>query len=294
MMTRREALAALGALTTLGRSEAFLSSVVPTRQGDAPPPLAPGAPNSPERLALIERFMQSADGLDTLYEAHSFKSDWSMPYRLFRSKAPGALPLVVFLHGSGGLGDDNEKQMGLGNIFGTRLFALPANQKRFPCFVVAPQTDRGWARYGPPADGDSVARPIAGLGDGARVAMELIDQLVKDLPIDTHRIYLTGQSMGGGGVWNMITHRPRFFAAAAPCCGSATNETPVAGTPLWNFHGDADQTVPIAVSRGRIATLRKLGVHPYQTEYPGVGHNSWEWAYTEPAMLSWMFKQRRG
>ena len=58
-----------------------------------------------------------------------------MPYRLFRPQASGTFPLVVYLHGSGGLGDDNLKQMGLGNIFGTRVWALPENQKKFPCYV---------------------------------------------------------------------------------------------------------------------------------------------------------------
>ena len=55
-----------------------------------------------------------------------------MPYRLFRPVASGKLPLVLYLSGSGGLGDDNLKQIGLGNIFGTRLWLLPGNQQQFP------------------------------------------------------------------------------------------------------------------------------------------------------------------
>ena len=93
----------------------------------------------------------------------------------------------------------------------------------------------------------------------------------------------------------MTAHRPRFFAAAVTCCGSATREdaTQSAATPVWNFHGDADKTVPLAVSRDRIAALKKAGSHPLYTEYAGVGHNSWEWAYTEPALVRWMFSNRR-
>jgi predicted peptidase len=200
-----------------------------------------------------------------------------------------------YLHGSGGSGDDNVKQMGLGNVFGTRVWALPENQKNFPCYVVAPQTDRGWARYGPPESGDSVARMIPGLGDGARLALEIVDALRREFAIDERRIYVTGQSMGGAGVWHIIAHRPRYFAAAVPCCGSATTEAAVdsAGTPLWCFHGDADTTVPVSVSRDRIAALRKVGVHPLYAEYAGVGHNVWEWAYTEPTLVRWVFSQRR-
>ena len=218
-----------------------------------------------------------------------------MPYRLFRPNATGRLPLVVFLHGSGGLGTDNEKQMGLGNIFGTRVWALPENQKEFPCYVVAPQTDRGWVRYGPPSTGDSVARVVPGLGDGARVAFELIDGLAKEFPIDTQRIYLTGHSMGGAGAWHMIAQRPRFFAAAVICCGgtSLDSAAAAASTPLWSFHGDADDTVPVKISRDRIAALRKAGGHPLSTEYAGVGHNVWQWAYTEPSLVRWLFSNRR-
>lgn len=295
MMTRREALHVLGAMTVLRQRDGVLPQAPARMQGDATPPLAPGAPNSPERLALISAFKSKSEGIAEKFEARSFKSDWEMPYRLFRPRATAKLPLVLFLHGSGGLGTDNQKQLGLGNIFGTRLFALPETQKRFPCYVVAPQTDRGWVRYGSPAEGDSVSRMIPGLGDGARVALELVDQLVRDFPIDKRRLYVTGQSMGGAGVWHMTAQRPTFFAAAAICCGSASSESGAASikTPLWNFHGDADKTVPVTASRDRIAAMRAAGGHPFHTEYAAVGHNSWEWAYTEPSLLRWLFAQRR-
>jgi predicted peptidase len=304
MITRREALGLIGSISTaalvaqgrsLGAMLPSLGSSANILQGDVTPPLAPGAPSSTERLALIDAFKRKAEGIDATFEARTHRSDWEMPYRLFRPAASGKLPLVMYLHGSGGLGTDNQKQMGLGNVFGTRLWALPESQKEHPCYVVVPQTDRGWMRYGDPAPGDSVARVIPGLGDGARVALEIIEVLRKEFPIDETRIYLTGQSMGGGGVWNMTAHKPKLFAAAAACCGSASVEpaTMSASTPVWNFHGGADQTVAVTVSRDRIAALRKAGAHPLSTEYPGVGHNVWEWAYTEPSLLTWLFAQKR-
>ncbi len=288
MMTRREAIAALGSM-------AVGTLIVPSSQGDSTPSLAPGAPNSPERQALISAFRTASEKIPEKFEARTHKSDWTMPYRLFRPNATGRLPLVVYLHGGGGLGSDNEKQMGLGNIFGTRVWALPENQKEFPCYVVVPQTDRGWVRYGPPAAADSESPVIPGLGDGARVAFELIDELVKEFPIEKQRIYLTGQSMGGSGAWHMIAQRPKFFAAAVICCGSVALDSAAAAvsTPLWNFHGDADDTVPVKLSRDRIAALRKAGGHPLSTEYAGVGHNVWQWAYTEPSLVRWMFSKRR-
>jgi len=263
--------------------------------GESPAPtLAPGTPNSPERRALIDAFTKQSDGLEKAYEARTHKSDLVMPYRLFRPKASGKLPLVVYLSGSAGLGTDNLRQLGFGNTFGTRVWLLPENQKRFPCYVVAPQTDRGWVKYDV-SNGIDFAKLIPGLGDGARLAFEIIDRLCQEFPIDRSRIYVTGQSMGGSGTWHMTAHRPKFFAAAVPVCGADTAEDPVQsmGTPLWNFHGAADQNVPVELSRDRIAALRKAGGQPIYTEYAGVEHNVWEWAYTEPELPKWLFSQRR-
>jgi predicted peptidase len=242
-------------------------------------------------MAVIDAFKRQSAGLDKTFEARIHTSDLTMPYRLFRPQAAGTHPLVMYLHGSGGQGDDNEKQLGLGNIFGSQLWALPEHQQRVPCYVLVPQTDRGWIRYD---FSKQPAREIPGLGDGARVAFEIVDRLRREIAIDERRIYITGQSLGGGGVWNVIAHRPQFFAAAAICCGSSSmadgSEAPA--TPLWNFHGDADKTVPVSVSRARLAARQKAGGRPLHTEYAGVDHNSWEWAYTEPELPKWLFAQR--
>lgn len=250
---------------------------------------------SAERLALIEAFKTKSEGLDKKFEARTHKSDWVMPYRLFRPETSGKLPLVVHLHGSGGQGDDNLKQLGLGNIFGTRVWVLPEHQKSFPCYVLAPQTDRGWCRYDPVELSKHVAKILPGLGDGAKLTLEIIDSLRREFPIDAGRIYGMGQSMGGGGTWNIISNRPNFFAAAVTCCGSITTDdgTGSIDTPLWNFHGDSDQTVPVSVSRERIAARRKAGGHPLSTEYAGVDHNVWEWTYSEPELVKWVFSQKR-
>lgn len=305
MITRREAVRLLGsasagawfAAAQIGfkfsiAANAFAAGI----KHDSAPALVPGTPTSPERMALIDAFEKKSDGLETKFEARTYKRDWTMPYRLFRpAAASGKVPLVIYLHGSGGLGDDNLKQMGLGNIFGTRVWALPENQKRFPCFILVPQTDRGWIRYDPDLFAKGEAKMIAGLGEGNRMALEIVDALRHEFAIDDRRIYVTGQSMGGAGVWNMTAHRQKFFAAAAPICGSESLDDAAlsADTPLWAFHGDADKSVPVATSRDRIAALRKAGARPFYTEYAGVDHNSWQWAYTEPALAEWIFAQRR-
>jgi predicted peptidase len=300
MMTRREAICLLsyGSIAALATTKTGFNPVrggYAAAKDDPIPPLAPGAPASPERMALIEAFKKQSSGLEKKFEARTHKSDWVMPYRLFRPEAAGKLPLVVFLHGSAGLGNDNEKQLGLGNIFGTRVWLLPENQKRFSCYVVAPQTDRGWIKYDLSQQTEGPAKVLSGFGDGNRLAMEIVDKLCRELPIDQSRIYVTGQSMGGAGVWNLIAQRPKFFAAAVICCGSTSTETGIEAieTPLWDFHGDSDKSVPVSTSRDRIAARRKAGGRPFYTEYAGVDHNCWQWAYTEPELVKWVFAQRR-
>jgi predicted peptidase len=243
-------------------------------------------------MALIDSFRKRSAGLDKKFEARSHKSDWLMPYRLFRPASRKKLPLVLYLHGSGGVGNDNEKQLGLGNIFGTLSWVLPEHQQLFPCYVLAPQTDRGWIRYKEDVT-DGVPKPVAGFGDGARLALEIVDEVRREFAVDERRIYVAGQSMGGAGVWNMLTFRPRFFAAAVICCGSASQDdgTGSPHTPVWNFHGDADKSVPVSISRDRIAARRKAGGHPISTEYAGVDHNVWQWAFTEPGLAKWVFSQ---
>jgi predicted peptidase len=263
---------------------------------DFTPPLAPGAPLSTERFALIDAFKIQSEGLEQKFEARTYKSDWVMPYRLFRPETSGRAPLLVYLSGSGGLGNDNLKQLQFGNVFGTRVWLLPENQKRFTSYVVAPQTDRGWARYDLSQQAGDPPKILPGLGDGARLTLEIIDALRREFPIDDRRIYVMGQSMGGAGVWNVLAGRPEFFAAALICCASESTEngTESLGTPLWNFHGDSDKTVPVSVSRDRMAARRKAGGHPLYTEYVGVDHAVWQWAFTEPALPEWLFSQRRG
>src|SRR5262245_34035223 len=71
------------------------------------------------------------------------------PDRLFVPKnytAHRTYPLVLFLHGGGGSGVDNLKQIQGGNGFMIDLLTKSESQARFPCFVVAPQSPQqeGW------------------------------------------------------------------------------------------------------------------------------------------------------
>jgi predicted peptidase len=227
-----------------------------------------------------------------------------MPYRLFtpaRLEPGRTYPLILFLHGAGGSGTDNVKQLEGGNVYGALVWTLPANQARHPAFVLAPQSNWNWPctifdpKNPPKVAADIKLCPPGALGIGAGLAFEVIDRLVTKLPIDRARIYVTGFSMGGAGTWHMIAQRPRFFAAAAPVCGRGHPDTAAAfkDVPIWNFHGARDDVEPVASSRVMIDAVRTAGGRPRHTEYPELGHNAFAWAYTEPALVEWLFAQKR-
>ncbi|MBP1634345.1 MAG: hypothetical protein H6Q10_919 [Acidobacteria bacterium] len=270
------------------------------------PALLPLEPGSAQRLAPIQALESEAPVLAKAFTRHVHVSATGerMPYRLFTPAAleKGRLyPLVVFLHGAGGSGTDNARQLQGANVFGALVWALPGNQKRHPAFVVAPQTNWSWPctivdpKTPARTPADVKFCPPDALGIGARLAFEIVDHLLATLPIDPARIYVTGHSMGGAGTWHMIAQRPRFFAAAAPVCGHPLPATAalVKDVPVWNFHGTADEVEPVETSRVMIEALRRAGGRPHDTEYAGVGHDAFKWAYTEPALIEWIFAQRQ-
>ncbi|MGE3805775.1 MAG: dienelactone hydrolase family protein [Gemmataceae bacterium] len=221
-------------------------------------------------------------------DTYTDKNGKTLPYRLLKPKkieAKQKYPLVVFLHGAGERGNDNEKQLihGVGNFV--------ENLDKHPCFLVAPQCPSGqkWADWS--AKGPQTPEPT----EPCRLVLELIAKLQKDLPVDSKRIYITGLSMGGFGSWDLIARQPDLFAAAVPICGGGDAKTAekIAKIPIWCFHGDKDTAVKVERSREMIEALKKAGGKPKYTEYPGVGHSSWVPAYKDPEMHDWLFSQKK-
>jgi predicted peptidase len=216
-----------------------------------------------------------------------------LPYRLLTppNYDPKAkYPLVVFLHGAGERGDDNQKQL----VHGVPEFLTKENREKYPCFLVAPQCPEGakWVEVDWSADSHVMPKESS---EPLRLTFGLIDALQKDYSIDPKRIYITGLSMGGFGTWDAIARKPDLFAAAVPVCGGADEKTAerIAKLPIWAFHGAKDGAVKPSRSRNMIAALKKAGGDPKYTEYPDEGHASWVPAYKDADMLKWLFAQKR-
>jgi pimeloyl-ACP methyl ester carboxylesterase len=134
------------------------------------------------------------------------------------------------------------------------------------------------------------------MGIPGQAVLKLIASLEQQFSIDATRLYLTGLSMGGYGTWALIEGNPKLFAAAVPMSGGGdtSKAASIAQLPIWDFHGTIDPLVPVQQSRDMIAALMAAGGHPKYTEYPNGMHDIWDTAYTEPALLPWIFAQHSG
>jgi predicted peptidase len=207
-------------------------------------------------------------------------------------------PVVIFLHGAGERGNDNEAQL----KWGASLFLDSMNRAKYPAIIIFPQcpADSFWANMtrGPVKDslGRFVVRTSLPPTRPLQLVCDFLDTLMKQNNVDGKRIYIGGLSLGGFGTFDILWRRPDIFAAAFPICGGGEPQKATTfrkRLPIWIFHGDADPVVPVANSRRMVSALKSVGAKVKYTEYAGVGHDSWINAFMEPQLMPWLFSQRR-
>jgi poly(3-hydroxybutyrate) depolymerase len=222
----------------------------------------------------------------------------TVPGRLYvpPEAASTSRPLILFLHGSGETGSNN-----LGQI-NPNIDNLLAGAKARGAFLYAPQaTTFTWGSVSRTAD-----------------VMSMIDQALVEHHIDPTRLYVTGLSMGGGGVWDMYNRFPNRFAAAVPIAAVSPSAdfdpAHLVGKPAWPFHARNDATVTALASRAVVnevlaaaaatpltfptlsditTTVRYAGgpVGMNYTEFTRGGHGIWGSVYNSPEMYEWMFSK---
>ena len=209
---------------------------------------------------------------------------------LYNEDQPGKPAILVFLHGIGERGSEN-----LANI---RL-AVPDIVKQIKAtkqkvILLAPQCpgDQLWAtRHRGGAEAKLAEKPRQALG----MVPILIQKKIKEFDADPDRVYITGLSLGGYGAWELMErYGTGLFAAGITCSGGGdpAQAEKMKDLPVWIFHGDADEVVPVGNSRRLFAELQRLGSPARYTEYPGVGHAAWTPAYADEELFRWLFSQR--
>ncbi|PQP81219.1 phospholipase [Paenibacillus sp. PCH8] len=186
------------------------------------------------------------------------------------TEAPSAVdqkwPVILFLHGAGGRGNNLEmvKENGIPHI---------ADQdKSFPFIVISPQcpVNELWAMQ-------------------KEVVMAIVEHVLQNYPADQNRVYLTGLSMGGYGAWHLPMDYPDVFAAVAPICGGAdpSKAEELQHVPVWAFHGAKDDVVLLSESEGIVNALEALNADVKLTVYPEGNHNAWTETYDNPELYKW-------
>jgi len=190
-------------------------------------------------------------------------------------------PVIVFLHGIG--------QRGTGGVVATDGSAgkiVRHYLEKVGAIIVLPQCRAGMYWSTPEMD---------------QMVMKEVDDVKASFKANARRIYLTGVSMGGYGVWHLASQHPGRFAALVSVCGGSSLQTgdrftPIAKmigrTPVWIFHGEVDKVVPVTESRQMAVALRAIHGDVHYNEYPGVGHNVWMKVIEEKQLVPWLLKQR--
>lgn len=249
-------------------------------------------------LVLFSTFSNAQE--DVFKEALFVKKQDTLKYRIMypdNFSEDKEYPIVLVLHGAGERGDDNIKQL----AHGSKLFTDKMNRGAFPAIIIFPQCvqDDYWASVVV----DRTTKPITftyslnteptkSLG----LTISLMDEMIGKPYVNKEKIYVGGLSMGGMGTYEILYRKPNMFAAAFAICGGGNPDGVVAyanNTDLWVFHGANDDVVSPQLSINMVSAYLKAGGKPNVTIYADANHNSWDSAFAEPELLTWLFSKSK-
>lgn len=231
--------------------------------------------------------------LDEMKAETHHKTGQSLPFRWIKMGQSETPALVLFLHGAGERGSDNEAQV----KHGVPDLVNWISESEESAVVIAPQCNPNvwWVEL----SGDFRALKGGNLAEQPSAVMvmvfEVVDRFAIEHNVDSSRIYVTGLSMGGFGSFAAVAYRPEFFAAAVPICGGGDPGTAakMKKVPFWVFHGAADNVVPVKASEIMVNALKKEGADVQFRKYPGVRHDSWSATFRNRDVWKWLFAQKK-
>lgn len=212
-------------------------------------------------------------------------------------KSDEKYPVMLFFHGYGEIGHENEKQIRVLQKPNRLLDMLVETDK---CIIIAPQcfdpAEFNWVginhAWNTGNRDELPEKPNISL----KAAMQILFDEIETNRVDTSRIYVAGISMGGYACWEALARYPELFAAAVPVCGSGIRSSckDLVKTGIMAFHGKLDGTVPYTGTKEMVDTISALGNDNCTgTYFDGVGHDSWNAAYATPGLIDWLLSQHR-
>ncbi|HMX41527.1 MAG TPA: glucoamylase family protein, partial [Saprospiraceae bacterium] len=248
----------------------------------------PAARPNPDIPAEASSFFRRA--LYTDSAGNKMPYQWATPPAPLAETAGSGFPLVVFLHGSGERGTQGHEQM----TNGVYAFVEKWVREQHPHYLLVPQCPPEQRWGGSSQDWQSLYKPEP--TTAGRMVLELVEQMLREHPdIDRRRVYVTGLSMGGFGTFDLLMRRPDLFAAGLPLCGGGDplQADKIKDIPLWVLHGALDEAVLPRCSRQIVEALQRVGSQVKYTEYSTLKHDIWNVAYYNPAVLQWLFAQKK-
>ena len=226
----------------------------------------------------VEILMAERTSLFEKRHYESWSGDAEMDYYILKPQnydPQKSYPMVVNLHG------------GTGRALGAYSLSSPAMRANFPSFILVPYITKasGWE-----VEVYDDFWPIPNTH-----VMRIIKKMMKEYPINSDQIYVTGHSMGGFGTFGMVAEYPHFFAVAVPLCGGGdiSDAPKMVDTTMWIFHGNQDRSISVDKSRNiSKAILKAGGGKVFYTEYP-IGHDVWTLVYDRFDFWQALFKQKR-
>ncbi len=230
----------------------------------------------------------------TVAQTFTAQDNTLLPYRIFlpEQEAEGdGFAVYIHFHGVGESGNDNIAQ----TTTGMELVRRITTAKKEEAIVILPQcpAEAPWVDVAPSVGVYSVdVRPISPY---LQATMELLAWLQTQHTIDANRIYISGLSMGGYAVWDLLARYPGVFAAAIPVCGGGDpSKAPLmTDVAIRTFHSADDPIVPVDGTRAMVQAIKEAGGTVSYTEYTNKSHSCWSAAYTSSGILNWVFSQTR-
>lgn len=201
-------------------------------------------------------------------------------------------PLVICLHDADGRGSDNTGR-------GSEAYMILTDslqQSKNPSYILIPQCPiaKKWVNcYWTSGNYDM---SILEITNELEIVNELIDDIVEKYNIDRSRIYLTGQSMGSYGVWDLSVRKPNFFAAAIMISGGGDINTVVnlLELPMKMYNSEKDPLVPSRGAKSITQKFKEFKSHHFTyKEYEGAAHNIWHRVWRSEKIIEWMFSKKR-
>jgi predicted esterase len=190
------------------------------------------------------------------------------------SAGAGPYPLLLSLHGQGNIGDNLNELLDVREIMPAKLIHENKWPENYPFIVVTPQLKPGTTL----SNSSIPAWP-------PELVNELVGFVLSTNNIDTNRIYLTGFSMGGTGVWDYAIAYPERITAMVPIAGrtDSTQACRVKNIPTWVFHGSNDPVVPPTTSTSMVKAINACQPHgkyvPQLTLLYAQQHEGWSGVY---------------